>query len=554
MTFLPIVERELRVAARQRGTYFTRLGAVVAGLAVGAWIMLIPFIRNSRELGIALFSSMAVVTFVYSLLIGVRTTADCLSEEKREGTLGLLFLTDLKGYDIVFGKLAATSVNAFYGMVAVFPIMAISLLAGGVSGIEFARVVATCINNVFFSLAAGLFASAVSRDERKAMGVALFIVILLTVGVPGLFAAIVEARDIQKPNLQWLVPSPAFTCFMAFDKLATAAGGSRLFYASLAVVHALGWMFFVAACWIVPRTWHDKVEGSEKSPLKRYWRQLTFGSPQQRLTFRRALLAINPVYWLTSRDRLKTYLVWLLLLLVAALWAWGLWKYPRVWKDDATYLMTALFVHTALKIWLTTEGVRQFGFDRRSGALELLLSTPLSVTQIVRGQLLSLWRQFAAPAAIVLVADLVFIAATKDSDSTIKLFWAVIIVVFVVDLVTLSWVSMWLGLCHKSASRASAGTVARILVLPWGVLFVILMVLSFDRSGSAFFNDEDGIVIMGLAIALLTDLLFGVSARNRLIGEMRRVATQRFDVRREEATPTVVPAPAPPPRPAGGVA
>src|SRR5687767_7229435 len=110
MTFLPIVERELRVAARQRGTYWTRLGAVVAGLAVGTWIMLMPMIRNTRELGVALFSSLAVVTFVYSLLIGIRTTADCLSEEKREGTLGLLFLTDLKGYDIVLGKLAATSV------------------------------------------------------------------------------------------------------------------------------------------------------------------------------------------------------------------------------------------------------------------------------------------------------------------------------------------------------------------------------------------------------------------------------------------------------------
>ena len=45
----------------------------------------------------------------YCLLSGVWFTADCLSEEKREGTLGLLFLTDLKGYDVVLGKLVATS-------------------------------------------------------------------------------------------------------------------------------------------------------------------------------------------------------------------------------------------------------------------------------------------------------------------------------------------------------------------------------------------------------------------------------------------------------------
>ncbi len=541
MTFLPIVERELRVAARQRGTYFTRLGAVVAGLAVGAWIMLMPFIRNSRELGIALFSSLAVVTFIYSLLIGIRTTADCLSEEKREGTLGLLFLTDLRGYDIVFGKLAATSVNAFYGMVAVFPILAISLLVGGVTGAEFTRVVITCVNNVFFSLAMGMLASAVSRDERKAMGLALGVTLLFTAGIPGIFAIVVDARNIRNPSLEWLIPSPAFTCFMAFDKLARGAGGFSLFYTSLAVVHAIGWAFLLLACWIVPRTWHDKAEGVAKSPLRRRWGQLVFGTPEQRLALRRALLQINPVYWLTSRDRLKGHLVWVFLLMIGILWAWGLWKYPRVWKDDSTYVMSALFAHTFLKIWLITEGTRQFGFDRRSGALELLLSTPLTVPQIVRGQLLALWKQFAAPAAIVVVADLVFMAA-GDTDVTWKLFWIAIILVFLLDLLTLSWVSMWLGLCHKNSSRASAGTMARILVLPWGVFLVLLMGFSFTRSSApSIFTDEDGLVVIGLMIALINNLVFGLWARGRLLGEMRHVATQRFEVRQRDRE-----APAPP--------
>src|SRR5256885_5281345 len=64
-----------------------------------------------------LFRALFGFAFVYCLFIGARLTADCLSEEKREGTLGLLFLTDLKGYDVVFGKLAATSVNSIYALV-----------------------------------------------------------------------------------------------------------------------------------------------------------------------------------------------------------------------------------------------------------------------------------------------------------------------------------------------------------------------------------------------------------------------------------------------------
>ena len=49
----------------------------------------------------------------YCLLEGTRLAADCRGEEKREGTLGLLFLTDLQGYDVVLGKYLATSPRSF---------------------------------------------------------------------------------------------------------------------------------------------------------------------------------------------------------------------------------------------------------------------------------------------------------------------------------------------------------------------------------------------------------------------------------------------------------
>src|SRR5689334_4054547 len=130
MIFLPIVDRELRVASRQRSTYFTRFGSVLAAVGVGGWIMLMPWMNTPQQLGLPLFIPLSVIRFIYSIMVGVRTPADCISEEEREGTLGLLFLPDLKGFDIVLGTLAATSLNSFYGMLAVFPVLAISLLAG----------------------------------------------------------------------------------------------------------------------------------------------------------------------------------------------------------------------------------------------------------------------------------------------------------------------------------------------------------------------------------------------------------------------------------------
>ena len=197
MTFLPIVERELIEASRRRGTYWIRLAAAAVGLLIGGWVMLMMHKEPPASLGIVLFVALSIAAFLYCLFVGVFRTADCLSEEKREGTLGLLFLTDLKGYDIVLGKLVATSLNAFYGVLALFPVMAIPLLVGGVTLAEFWRVVLVSMNMLFFSLAVGMFCSAISRDERRAMVAAFLILLFFTACFPLLATLLHEWRSTQ---------------------------------------------------------------------------------------------------------------------------------------------------------------------------------------------------------------------------------------------------------------------------------------------------------------------------------------------------------------------
>src|SRR5215469_11630653 len=106
-----------------------------------------------------MFSVLTFYAFGLCLLAGVFFTAHSLTEEKREGTLGLLFLTDLKGYDVVLGKFAAVSLNAFYALLALMPMTALPLLLGGVTGAEFWRMALALINALFFSLAAGICVS-----------------------------------------------------------------------------------------------------------------------------------------------------------------------------------------------------------------------------------------------------------------------------------------------------------------------------------------------------------------------------------------------------------
>jgi ABC-type transport system involved in cytochrome c biogenesis permease component len=141
MTFLPVAERELRVAARKRGTFWVRISAALVALVIAGLFLVFalfpPFAMSPQSLGGGLFATLTWIGLVVSLSAGLFFTSDCMSEEKREGTLGFLFLTDLKGYDVVIGKLLATSLRGFYALLAVLPILALTLTMGGITGTQF---------------------------------------------------------------------------------------------------------------------------------------------------------------------------------------------------------------------------------------------------------------------------------------------------------------------------------------------------------------------------------------------------------------------------------
>src|SRR5437867_5209213 len=180
MTFLPIVDRELRVAARRPATHRVRVFAAMAVIGFGfVTLASAPSGAPPHQVGKTIFAMETVVAFSFCLLSGVFLTADCLSVEKREGTLGLLFLTDLRGFDVVLGKLAATSVQSVYGILAIFPMLGLPLLMGGVSSGEFARVMLALLLALALSLTVGMFLSAVVRDTRQSMAGTFGILVFL---------------------------------------------------------------------------------------------------------------------------------------------------------------------------------------------------------------------------------------------------------------------------------------------------------------------------------------------------------------------------------------
>jgi ABC-type multidrug transport system permease subunit len=187
MTFLPIVQRELRVAARRSSTYWLRFFAALAVLVV--WIVLL---LGTRQMSPAQLSQY-IVTMLGSLMLGfcmmagVFLTADSVSGEKREGTIGLLFLTDLKGFDVILGKLVATSVHAFFGLLAAIPVLGLSLMMGGITGAEFARFVLVFVVTLFASLVVGIFVSTLSHHAMRASAGTFLVVVFFAGVLPALW-------------------------------------------------------------------------------------------------------------------------------------------------------------------------------------------------------------------------------------------------------------------------------------------------------------------------------------------------------------------------------
>lgn len=526
MTFLPIVGRELRESSRRRETFRIRLVMAAAALFGGGWIMLAMIDSPPQRLGETLMGALAAGVYLYCTLVGVFTTADCLSEEKREGTLGLLFLTDLKGYDIVFGKLAASSLNAFYGVLAVFPVMAISLLVGGVTVMEFWRIVLVSLNILFFSLAAGMFCSAHSRDERRAMAGTFLVLFFFTLGLPLVGVIVNEFARLQDRNWEWLfVPTLYAQAVGAFDGMLKSMGMEK-FLASVATTHVLAWVMLGVAARKLPHTWQDKIATASQLRRQEKLQRWELGVVEVRRARRERWLDGNPFYWLVTRQRGKAAAVWALLGLTALVWGVGLMKYPNDWQNDAAYICTAVTLHTILKWWLATEASRNFSHQRQIGALELLLSTPIAVKDIVRGQLRALEWQFAGPVAVVTMMDVVFLLAGHRSGEII-LVWIVGIVIFLLDLLTLAYVGMWRGLNNRRANRAAASTVVQVLVVPWMIFFGLATLMGMGR---AFQGNDAGYVLIGawFVISLITDWVLLAPARENLHEHFRRVATERF--------------------------
>lgn len=543
MNCLPIVARELRVAARKRSTFWLRIIAAACSLLLGLVVLIICAQTHTpaSQVGTLVFHLLTWTCLAFGLFAGLFLTADCLSEEKRDGTLGLLFLTELHGYDVAVGKLLATSLRGIYALLAVFPVLAITLLFGGITGLQFGKASLALIDGLFLSLAIGLLISALSRDAQKALAGTLFVVLLLAIGGPLADIIIASAKKVAFVP-RWSLTSPGFALACA------SARGRSPYWTALLLTQGLTWLMFGLACGLVSHTWQERRTTGARSTVGAMY-LLRYGSASGRRRRRRKLLEARPIVWLATRERWQPLFLWLMALLLAG------------------GLVVVLISKTSRELWLpwmyfgglfmlvlyiggTSQACSFFPAVRRSGMLELLLVTPVGATQLVRGQWQASCRQFGIPLLLLIgihvtasaLSQLSFqhmitatprataatptnqIAAGTNQNSgsgtvvyyssvpgtngasawpplppSVRRQHAVIAGITagsaglraVANLLALFWFGLWMGLTSRTANLATGKTLLFVQVIPWFVITfgatILLGMVFFQtgRSGSA---------------------------------------------------------------------
>jgi hypothetical protein len=475
MTFWPIVERELRQRARARATHWGRWAVALVGVLICLPQVLWPGpLAMMASRGKSVFTGLMAGAFAMSCG-GCLLTANSIASERREGTLGLLFLTRATVLDVLVGKFGSVGITALCALGALVPVLMLPLLAGGVTGGEGLRMALALVNALILSLAVGMCASTStypgSKPARAAVIWMVFILAVPFVEIPLFFFYPSAGRG--EPVLLRLC-SPLMTLLAADDSVYRSARAT--YWVSLAAVHGLAWLLFASAGFRLRRLVREA--------------DVPAAAPRLRL-FARAMAAVpakpqpipsgvGPVEWLVRRQRGSAAAVWTATLLMVVFQSailllyyfgfTGLHQIAVMFAQIPGVLASA--IGAALIAWVAS---RFFVECKRGGQLELLLTTPAGAQEIVAGQWRALRGLLLGPALVLVVSFLLrsFLPMLLRPQF-VTVFWDLFsLVLAVANIVLMLGAICWLGMFFGLKSRWQPSALGWVLLLTKLVPFII---------------------------------------------------------------------------------
>jgi len=518
MTLLPIVQRELRVGARQAWLRWLRVAAI--GLLTGLCFQFFSFtnvgVRGSA--GQEVYQAIAWTIFLLAVCM-FAVTADCLSRERREGTLVLLFLTDLKGYDVVFGKLAGAALNVLYVVLGFLPLLMLPVLAGGVTWAETGRMALAIISVAFVALSVGVWRSVRTSQTYPAMRSSVIWLASL------LLVPRVLARWSPSEWADVVLSLSPLQAFMLSDE--ASYGVSQVVYWQSLTVGLLAGSFLIGlSCWTLMRNWREEFRAKGRfNPV------LARRARQRRRMHGRAAVKLSPLYrsfapvacavmrvpGLRAAAWGGGVLNWLagFLVVFGSLSFWGLLTYG---------VYTALyFTSIGLFAWMAG----RFLCDaQRSGELELLVTTTAGATGIVRDQWFAVMRMLRGPLLLVGIGALPQAALSVSAGDLQggELFGVLrgvcTMANAILGVLAICWVGMWRGLEAKRPSAVVMWTVGLVEGIPLAAVALLAGMSGLVAGGFAPMSLVPWVVVLPFLL-VAKNLIFIWWAQRQLCKALR---------------------------------
>jgi ABC-type transport system involved in multi-copper enzyme maturation permease subunit len=540
MPFIPVIERELRASSRQPFTYWLRAISVSA-------LLLASFLFGvshgfEPNLGSALFSSLHFTLFCAIWILVPLLTADCISRERREGTLGLLFLTRLKGPDIVVAKSVAHGLRALTLWVSVMPIVALPFMLGGLSRMEIVLSLLIDLSSMCWALSAGLLGSVCSKTWTQAIfraGIMAAFFLLLIGAATGMVASsLISSGGALGTRLSGSTPtiipmdiegSLDYTLALGLGFLSNVSGTwQRYFLRLVTLPQMFGAMLQVVALSAVVlalsiliagartrRIWQEQPPSAQK-----LWLQKTFTTPIIGISFFKRWmlhkLERNPIGWLEQRTWTGRVITWGWFAIIISL-------YSAVFTDRNFFRGYNSIQHAIgwlLSGSLALSAAGSFRRERESGVLELLLVSPVGEAEILFGRLRGLWGQFFPAFAIFIGIWMYFDALLpSERDSSMGFFG--------ISFFTLPVIGLYYSLRCRAFITAFLWTIMVGLVLPValpGLLQLAWWVYALSGATSPLFSRT--------AFSGLWQFAFAILCWKRLY---QRLVKRAFPLERGEA-------------------
>ena len=491
MIVLPVIDRELRAQSRLAYTYNLRvLGAFAAMLVCAFFSLSHPLIH---ALGAELFARLNQTVFFSIWIIVPLLCADCISRERREGTIGLLFLTPLNARDVVFAKGFVHGIRALSLLLAALPIITIPLFLGGVAWSDAALSLMMNFCALCWALASGLLASSFSKSWLRAqllacgLAVCLGSVFLLLNGCNIYFPA---GRGAWTPT--GVTDKLSWTALFGFFDATDFNGWWGRVHSSMSPAQHVGWLLahlrMVFASMLVLLL---SIEIAARN-LRRYWREEPPSARQVWLEkklftpilmvsflrgWMRRKLEHNPIGWLEQRSwsgRLVT-------------WGWFavmISVYSAAFNN--TDVSRSLDILQKFMAWLllgimSVTAAGSFQRERETGVLELLLVSPMSVGQIIGGRLRGLWGQFL-PAFFVLLVIWLYLGTIFPAEQAAPgVMWF-----FCGSFLSLPVIGLYYSLRRANFISAFLSTVLMGVAIPYGLQLIFKLGLQFFVSINTF--------------------------------------------------------------------